>query len=193
MSNLNSTSNPPNPDDDVVPVPGTTTIRTSDGAEFTTNATFPDVAYSVASEREALVCDVLKRNHYTRGNYYIESGFNLPVYHACSGYLQEVHVTIDAKRVSRKMRVELARALYPFPVVLHTRHEEFNLPIVPPVGSTIKDKEYWEMAKEKGVYSGEVGPDGKPLGAPPIEYWEEDEVNALEVRGGLLGWLWTWC
>ncbi|RDB24568.1 hypothetical protein Hypma_008197 [Hypsizygus marmoreus] len=173
-----------------IEVSGTTTVtvQSSDGAQVTASSSIivPDLAQTEATARASLVGDVLKRNHYTHGNYALASGFNTSVYLTCSGYLQEIYVSIDAKRVSRKLRVELARALYPFPVVLCTRREELNLPIVPPAGSTIGEREYWEMAKERGVYRGEVGTDGKPRNAPEIEYWEEDEVTALEARDGSL-------
>ncbi|KAG5651845.1 hypothetical protein H0H81_007221 [Sphagnurus paluster] len=112
----------------------------------------PDQASAAAAAKQSAVRDALTAAGY-KGEYTLSSAFNLAVQQHHAAHLQEIHIDIVVHRPSAALRTSLARVFFPVPAVVHASSgREYVLPVIPPEGSNIREKDYWILAEREGLY-----------------------------------------
>ncbi|GLB36696.1 hypothetical protein LshimejAT787_0309830 [Lyophyllum shimeji] len=171
--------------------PATTTesSNASPAIQMSAHAVAPTQAVDFAAAKQPVIREALATAGYL-GPYTLSSGFNLGMVQRHSSQLQEIHIDIDVRRPSAALRTAVARALFPAPGIVHVRGErEYALPIIPPRGSAMDEKEYWSLAIKEGIYKGDLGNNGRPAGAPPFQIGDIEEE---EVKRGFWSSLKCW-
>lgn len=146
---------------------------------ISSSGSVPSNAFNVAAAKNDGLRTILAAERYT-GSYHSSAGFNFDLVEGFpfGQMLQEIHIDLNIRRPSARLRTAIARLMFPMPVVLHVRNGKvWNLPIIPPEGTTMTEKEYWQLAIKDGVFEGQLV-EGFVPGAPPFQLEEiEEEVQ----------------